>query len=166
MTADQWAAVSAIATAAAVVGTTLSGWVAVKAFRMAKAHDAILRGDEEIVAGRLQKPELLCFDHRKCVLWTHLVNRSTRRVVINDAKAFGPRGDPIEVTWSGRISDVGNPEGASGVLAVEAQTEVYLRRNDGQAFQEGTTVQLAHGFNGSPLVLKYSGFDWDDWAAS
>ena len=166
MTADQWAAVAALAAAVAVVGTTLSGIYALKAFRLAKSHEAMLRGDEEIVAGRLQKPDLQCLEHGQCVLWTHLVNRSHRQVVVSDVRAFGPRGDPIEVTWAGRISALGNPEGASGVLAIGSNTEIYLRRNDGISFQDGTIAKMAHGFEGSPLVLKYSALGWDDWVTS
>jgi hypothetical protein len=163
MSPESW---SAWAAWIALAGGTLSGFGAWKAYRLAKKHDDLLSGDQEIVAGRLQKPELAHFDHRKCVLWTHLVNRSSRRVVVHDVRAFGPRGEPIEITWSGRISEVGNVEAPSGVLAVEAQTEIYLRRNSGEAFPAGTIIKLAHGFPGSPLVLKYAVVDWDDWAAS
>lgn len=163
MAPESW---SAYAAWAGLIGGTLSGIGAWKAWRLAKAHDERLRGDEEIVAGRLQKPHLQHLDHSKCVLWTHLVNRSTRQVVVNGVRAFGPRGEPIDVTWSGRLSGVGNPENASGVLPVGVQTEIFMRRDDGQAFQDGTVVKISHGFNGSPLVLKYSGADWEDWVAS
>lgn len=148
-------------------GGTLSGFGAWKAYSLAKRHDELLRGDEVVVAGRLQKPGLLDLDHNKCVLWTHLVNRSPRKVVIDGLRVFGPDGDVIEVTWAGEIDDVGNPKGASGVLAVEAKTEFYCRRNDGESFLEGTVFKLSHGFQGSPLILRYVGEDgWDQWATT
>jgi hypothetical protein len=105
---------------------------------MAARHDALLRGDEEVVAGRLQKPDMTRLDHSKCVLWTHLVNRSQRRAMVTDVRAFEPSGQPIEITWSGQIDDVGNPEKASGVLSIELLTDLFLRRNDGRSFQDGT----------------------------
>jgi hypothetical protein len=145
----------------------LSGIGAWKAYRLAAKHDAVLSSDEQVVAGRLRKPDLAHIDHSKCVLWTHLVNRSQRRAVVNDVRAFEPDGKPIDVTWSGRISSVGNPEAASGLLPIELSTELYLRRDDGEAFRQDTTVKIAHTFKGSPLVLKFSSnFDWIEWATS
>jgi len=163
MAPDGW---SAWAAWLGLLGGALSGIGAWKAYRLAKAHDAVLQGDEEVLAGRLQKPDLQHLDHSKCVLWTHLVNRSHRRVAVSDVLAFGPRGEAIDIVWSGRIDSVGNPEGASGILSIGLDTELYLRRTDGESFSDGTVVKIAHGFRGSPLVVKYSSAGWADWVTS
>lgn len=161
MTPESW---SAWAAWAALFGTTLSGLYAAKAFSLARSHDAILRGDDVVIAGRLQKPDLHHPDHRKCVLWTHLVNRSSRRAVVTKVVAFETDARPIAVTWSGRISDVGNPEQSSGVLAVDIDASLFLRRDDGETMRDGTVVKITHSFSVAPLVLKYEEFgDWMDW---
>lgn len=159
MTPESW---SAWAAWLGLLGGSLSGIGAWKAYKLAKRHEELLRGDEEIVAGRLQKPDLTCHDHRKCVLWTDLVNRSPRRAVIDDVLVFGPRGEQIDVTWSGTMSDIGNIEGPTGVLAVESRTPIFIRRTRGEEFVEGTVVKLSHSFPGSPLVLKYRGVQWSE----
>ena len=164
MAPESW---SAWAAWIGLVGGTLSGIGAWRAYRLAAKHDAVLRGDEEVVAGQLHKPNLAHQDHSECVLWTHLVNRSQRRAVVNDVRAFEPGGKTIEITWSGQIDNVGNPQKVSGVLPIDHLTELYMRRNDGTSFRAGSTVKVAHSFKGSPAVLKYSpGFGWTDWVSS
>lgn len=161
MAPESW---SAWAAWAALVGSTASGIYAAKGFVLAKRHDTILRGDDELVGGRLQKPDLYELDHRRCVLWTTLVNRSSRKSVISGVIALDTSGQSIDIKWAGRTDSVGNPEGASGILAVGVSADLFLRRTDGKQFQDRTVVKVFHNFPGSPLTLKYEEHgDWLDW---
>ena len=68
----------------------------------------------------------------------------------------------IDISWSGEIDGLGGPQKCSGILAVEVSCELYVRRDDGEAFRDGTRISIEHNFENSPYVVKFG--PSDEWA--
>lgn len=119
-----------------------------------KRYEMLLRGDDRIVSGTLAHPPLNRIEYWQCVLGVRLVNCSSRRATVSDVRARH-RGQEIRVTWSDGIDAVGDPQGAGGVIAVDSSADLYIRRNDGKCFDDGTIITFRHSFQHEPVELCF-----------
>jgi hypothetical protein len=151
------------ATAAAVVSAlaaVISAACAVLTYRLTRKTQAEVEAEERLYAGQPTHPDLHGHNHRQAVIYCALFNKSTKkRAFVNAVRAFGDNGTEIEITWSDRIDDLGNPVMPSNLVAVPEQCHIYARRNDGEGLSSGT-LKIFHSFKNSPLVLTI-----DPWKA-
>ncbi len=135
MSAISGAIVSAIAAG-------ISALCAVLTYRLTRKTLAESEAEERLYAGQPTHPDLREHEHSQAVIY----------VVVNAVRAFDGDGTEIEVTWSDRIDDLGNPVFPSYLVAVLDLCHIYARRNDGEWFSSGT-IKIFHSFKNSPLVL-------------
>ena len=149
----------------ALVVSVVTGFFGIRGFLLSKKIQSELKGDEVLIPGVLHNPSLSHPDHENCVIQTTLFNKSKRKVYINKVQAFDAKGEEIEVTWSDRIDQYGNPQGGSQMIGVIDSTWLCIRRNDGLAFRD-VRVEVTHSFDTRPMVLIYEmGAGWQAYFA-
>lgn len=142
-------------------GTIISGIAALIAC-MALWHSfriqRQLSKDDRMVFSGLQHPELLHQSHIRPILLANVANLGRRKAVVTAVTAQTEYGAPIDVTWSSAIDGVGNPVGAHGLFLVdEKEVTLYIRRNDGNSFTEGSKIFVTHTHATAPQVLTFEG---------
>ncbi len=151
------------ATVAAVVSAIAAGIsaaCAVLTYRLTRKTQAEAEAEEHLYAGQPTHPDLRVHDHSQAVIYCAVFNKSTKKkVFVNAVRAFDGNRNEIEVTWSERIDDLGNPVLPSQLVAVPELCHIYARRNDGEWFSSGK-IKIFHSFKNSPLVLTV-----DPWKA-
>ena len=144
------------ATTAAIVSAIAAGISAVCAvlnYMITRKTQAEAEAEERLIAGQPKHPDLRIRDHSQAVIYCALFNKSTKKKAsVNAVKAFDGNGTEIEVTWSDRIDDYGNPVLPSNLVAVTDQCHIYALRNDGEWFSSGI-IKIFHSFKNNPLVL-------------
>lgn len=119
-----------------------------------------LRKDDRIIFDTLSRPGLRIREHAVPVLAVNLANLGRRKAAITSVLVNDTNNKPIDVTWSNVIDALGNTERPNGLFLVdEKEMTLFIRRNDGAAFPEGTTVQISHTHSSTPHVLVFSGLE-------
>jgi len=158
-------ATSALAPWLALVVSAVTGFFGIRAFLLSRRIQKDLKGDEALVAGVLHNPSLSHPDHENCVIQTTLFNKSKRKAYVSQVKAFDSKGEEIEITWSDRIDQYGNPNGGANLVGVIDSVPLCIRRNDGEGFRT-TRVEVTHSFDKKPMVLTYDiGAGWQAYFA-
>jgi hypothetical protein len=142
------------ATLVATVAAVIAAVSACLSYRLSKNIYDEIKSDETVIAGRLHHPGLQVADHDQCVLRCTLLNKSHRKAFISSVMAFGKDGKEIPITWSSSIDSIGTVLNPTGLLGLENNVDLVLRRNDGEEFKE-STVHIKHSFSDQLLELKF-----------
>jgi hypothetical protein len=139
--------IAIIATSISSLAASISAYVTYSTWRDSKS-------DERLIVSELQHGNVALYDHRKSVLWCALLNKSRKKVDIQSVFAYDNNNEPIKITWSNRIDDFGNPQNASGRLVVVDNENLYIRRNDGKAFNS-CKIDIHHSFSRTPYRTSF-----------
>ncbi len=120
------------------MGRAISGWTglisastALLSFRMARSLYGDAKSDERLIVGTPTHPQLS--------------HKSKRKAYINDVRVYGRDGLGIAVTWSEAIDKHGKPLLATGLVGIVDSATIYVRRDDGLAF-EFARIRYGHSF--------------------
>ncbi len=138
----------------ALLMSAVTGFFAIKGFLLSKKIQSELKSDEVLIPGMLHNPSLLDPHHENCVIQATIFNKSKRKAFISKVQVFNANGEEIEVTWSDRIDQYGNPQGRSQMIGIIDSTSLCIRRNDGNAIRSAH-VEVTHSCDPKPLVLLY-----------
>src|SRR5258708_37766284 len=129
----------------ALAVSIVTGFFGIRAFLLSRRIQRDLKGDDVLVPGILHNPSLSHPNHQNCVIQTTLFNKSKRKAYVSRVKAFDSKGEKIDITWSDRIDQYGNPTGDAQLLGIVDSSSLCIRRNDGKAFRM-TRVEVTHSF--------------------
>ena len=150
---------------AAIVVSMIAVVVSVCGYSLAKRIQNELKADEVLMAGEFHNPSLSHPDHENSVIQTIILNKSKRKAHISKVLVFDSNGAEIEVTWSDKIDQCGNPVGRSQMIGIVDSTSLCIRRNDGTAFYNAR-VEVSHSFDTKPMILRYEmGPGWQKYFA-
>ena len=138
----------------ALIVSMVTGYFGIRGFLLSKTIQSELKSDEVLIPGELYNPSLMHPDHENCVIQTTLFNKSKRKAHIFKVQAFDAKGLEIDIAWSDRIDQYGNPQGRERMIGVIDSSALCIRRNDGSAFRSAR-VEISHSLNAKPLILKY-----------
>ncbi len=115
-----------------------------------------------LIVSKLQHPDLRERSHKKCVLGCSLVNKSGDTIVINKVIALDRKNVPIRITWSNRISELGNPIDPRELIGIKnAETEtLFLRANTGEEI-EYCKLEIYHSISDKPLIQTFD--EYEGW---
>jgi hypothetical protein len=134
------------------MGRAISGWTglisastALLSFRMARSLYGDAKSDERLIVGTPTHPQLSHQEDANAVLQLPVFNKSKRKAYINDVRVYGRDGLGIAVTWSEAIDKHGKPLLATGLVGIVDSATIYVRRDDGLAF-EFARIRYGHSF--------------------
>lgn len=144
-------------------GACASAFAAIRIFMLQRAERLETKRDEYLAHEAPRRPDLDCAEHAKCVITFEIFNKSQRKALICDVRAFSNQGNLINITWSDRVDKFGNPSPSRQMLGIDDMVTIYLRRDDGEAFSwarievENSWQTLAFDFD---IVAQRSSNDW------
>jgi len=119
---------------------------------------------DSLVVSNLQHPDLRERDHRMCVLGCTIVNKSGQTAAITKVIALDQKNNPIQITWSNRISALGNPINPHGLIGIKDTETLFVRENTGKEL-DFCKLEIYHSFSDKPLSVifdeyaEYAGWD-------
>jgi hypothetical protein len=123
-------------------------------YRLSKKIYDEIKSDQTIIAGPPHHPGLLIRDHDDCVLRFSLFNKSHRKSYVSSVSAFDAKGNRIEIEWSNQIDSLGNILEPKGLIGIENEVYLAIRRNDGKDFSQ-TTIRIVHSFSKEEVLISY-----------
>lgn len=144
---------SDIASPAIAIGSLA---VAIWSLHHTKQVEARLTKDERLVFGPLKNPRLATYDHARAVLVCKVVNVGRRRATIDKIEVHNRLGNTVAVTWASEIDGFGNPLDPLELVAVDSSANIYIRRDDGIAHTENSTIIVHHSQSETPEVLQFT----------
>lgn len=149
-----------IATAAAaflaMMAAIASACCAIATLRLSKRLESEARADEKIVLGPLGYAECVDSTHQMSVISCVLVNPSRRRGgYIDDVCAYDGAGNAIRIQWSSSVDTLGRKTNPGYLIAVPAQTSLYVRRSDGENIPY-MRIEVHHSFSNTPITGVFS----------
>jgi hypothetical protein len=150
---------SMIAAWFSALAACLSGLSAYFNYRLAKDTRDLARVDERLMAGVPANPDLQERDHRECVLWFPVFNKSSRKATVHQVRVKGEDGKAIDIDWSDEIDRLGTILHEGRLVGVIDEASLFIRRRDGKEFRR-VTIQVSHSHPGSPLLLVFDPLRW------
>jgi hypothetical protein len=150
-TTSQYAVVAALMSALAA---GLSAVTAVRNFKLARAIQLDAKADERIVIGDVAHPSLRTHAHAVAVLQLPIFNKSKRKATLSDLTAYDQRAQPIPITWSSAIDELGMPQSPTNLVGITDACTLYVRRNDGNHF-DYTRIMFADSFSSAKNVVIF-----------
>lgn len=139
-----------IASSAAVVAAVSAFF----SYRLSKKIYDEIKSDQTIIVGPPHHPVLEVTAHYYCVLRFSLFNKSNRKAYVTSVTAFDTKGKRIEIKWSNQIDKLGNVLDPKGLVGIENEAYMAIRRNDGQEFGQ-TTIRISHSFSEEDVFITY-----------
>ena len=130
-TTSQYAVIAAFMSA---IAAGLSALTAVRNYKLARSIQLAAKADERIVIGEVAHPSLRTQAHADAVLQIPIFNKSKRKATVTDLTAYDRRSQPVPVTWSNAIDEMGNPQSPANLVGITDAGTLYVRRNDGERF--------------------------------
>ena len=147
-------AFSAIAAILAALAAIFSGWCAFFSYRLSCKLRDEMKSDERIIISKIIHPDLAHHDHEKCVIKCNIFNKSKRKVFVSKVQAYDRNNNPIDITWSNRISEVGNPENPCELIGIVDTEELFVRQNMGEEI-DFCRLELFHSFSSDPIIAVF-----------
>jgi len=114
-----------------------------------------------LVVSKLQHPDLREHDHSACVVGCTIVNKSGQMATINKVNAYDHKDNPIQITWSNQISELGNPINPCELIGIKDTETLFLRENMGKEI-EYCKLEIFHSFSAKPITVIFDEYaDWD-----
>ena len=146
---------TSVASVAAAVFSGICAWLSFKL--SIKIRDE-LKSDEIIIASKLINPGLSTPSHDDCVIFCTLFNKSKRKTFVNKVEAFNTSGKMISITWSGTITQLGNPIKPCELIGIVDTHELFVRKDDGKEMED-CLLKIHHSFSSSPLNVMFSPYE-------
>lgn len=157
MTTTDWIAVAAIVVASIAAAIAFAG------YRHSVEVERRLMKDERIQFGPVHQLALSSPDHGRAMLTVHLVNLGRRKATVTKVEAMDQLGR-VDVEWSTSIDAFGNLVESKGLVLVDPEISLHVRRPDGAAFEEGSKLFVTHSQADTPAELTFDGIT--GWAKS
>lgn len=121
-----------------------------------KKEEKAIPNPDNLIVSKLQHPDLRERSHKKCVLGCSIVNKSGDTIVINKVIALDRKNEPIRITWSNRISELGNPIDPRELIGIKnAETEtLFLRANTGNEI-DFCKLEIYHSLSDNPITKTF-----------
>lgn len=123
-------------------------------FRLGRAMQEDAKSDERLIVGSIFHPNLRERSHADCLIQLSIFNKSKRKAYIDGVSVYDRKNNPIEVTWSEEIDDLGNPKRASELIGIIDTVTLYIRRNDGEELDHAR-VLFSHSFSDTREVVIF-----------
>ena len=143
-----------------VLAAILSGWCAFLSYKLAAKLRDEMKSDERIIVSRIIHPGLPTPEHDNCVITCTLFNKSKRKAYVNRVSAYDRQDESMEVTWSNRINEYGNPETPCGLIGIVDEGTLFLRRNDGKEI-EYCRMEIFHSFSRTSITVAFNKYAED-----
>ena len=150
-TTSQYAVFAALMSA---VAAGLSAVTAIRNYKLARSIQLDAKADERIVIGEVAHPSLRTQAHADSVIQIPIFNKSKRKATVTDLTVYDRRSNPIPVTWSNAIDDLGNPQSPANLVGLTDACTLYARRNDGEQF-EYARVMFADSFSTAKNMIIF-----------
>ena len=117
-----------------------------------KRLESEAKADEKIVLGPLGYAESVKSAHQMSVNSCVLVNPSRRRGgYIDDVRAYDGTGNAIAIQWCSSVDELGRKTNPGYLIAVPAQTSLYVLRSDGEIISY-MRIEAHHSFSDTPVT--------------
>lgn len=136
------------------LAAVFSAVAAFLSFKLARSIQDELKSDETLISGVIGHPALKERSHADAIVQIPVFNKSKRKAYIDALAVYDRNGQPIEVTWSDKIDDCGNPSDPSKLIGIIDFTTVYVRRNDGEKFTYAR-ILFKHSFSETRCVAVF-----------
>ena len=150
-TTSQYAVFAAFMSA---VAAGLSAVAAVRNYKLARSIQLDAKADERIVIGEVAHPSLRTQAHADAVIQVPIFNKSKRKASVTDLTVYDRRSNPIPVTWSNAIDDLGSPLSPANLVGLTDACTLYARRNDGERF-EYARIMFADSFSSAKNMVIF-----------
>lgn len=145
---------SALTTALSSLAAIFSGACAFLSYNLATKIRDELKSDERIIAGVPIHPDVRERAHSESVIQCTLFNKSKRKAYVNSVSAYDRKGGMIDVTWSNTIDALGNPQSPCQLIGIVDSCPLFVRRNDGEAF-DFARISMLHSFSDVPMSVIF-----------
>ena len=145
---------SAIAAILATLAAIFSGWGAFLSYRLSSKLRDEMKSDERIIISKIIHPDLAHHDHKKCVIKCNIFNKSKRKVFVSKAQAYDSKNNSMDITWSNRINEFGNPENPCELIGIVDTEELFVRQNVGEEI-DFCRLEIFHSFSSVPVTAVF-----------
>ncbi len=128
------------------LAAVFSATTAYRSFQLACSIQEDMKSDERLIIGAVAHPALRERSHAEAVIQIPIFNKSKRKAYIDGLSVYDRASKPIDVTWSEKIDNLGNPEHPSKLVGVIDSVTLYIRRNDGEELNYAR-VLFSHSFS-------------------
>lgn len=150
-TTSQYAVFAAFMSA---VAAGMSAVAAVRNYKLARSIQLDAKADERIVIGEVAHPSLRTQVHADAVIQVPIFNKSKRKATVTDLTVYDRGSNPIGITWSNVIDDLGNPQSPANLVGLTDACTLYARRNDGERF-EYARIMFADSFSSAKNMVIF-----------
>jgi len=119
---------------------------------------------DPLIVSKLSHPALRERDHRISVLGCTIFNKSRQKGVTTKVNAYDKRDNLMNITWSNKIDDFGNPINPCELIGIIDKESLFVRANDGKKI-EFCKLEIIHSFSDTPLTVTFDEYA-DGWKLS
>lgn len=145
---------SVIAAVLAALAAIFSGFCAYFSYKLSCKLRDEMKSDERLIVSKIIHPGLAVHDHDKCVVKCNIFNKSKRKAYVNKVQAFDHNNNPIDITWSNHINELGNPENPCELIGIVDTEELFVRQNMGEDV-DFCKLEIFHSFSSLPTVAIF-----------
>lgn len=139
---------------ASVLAAVFSGWCAYLSYKLSVRLREETKSDETLISSKLIHPGLQTGAHDDAVITCDLFNKSKRKVIVSEVRAFGRKGNPIAITWSNQIDQCGNPLRPCELIGIVDTEKLFIRANIEEKISF-CRLEICHSFSTAPLVAVF-----------
>lgn len=143
-----------ITTILSTLAAIFSGWCAYLSFKLSVKLREEMKSDERLIVSKVIHPGLAVRDHDNCVIKCNIFNKSKRKAFINNVQAYDRKNAPIDITWSNRINQLGNPENPCQLIGIVDTEELFVRQNGGEEISY-CRLEIFHSFSSLPTTAIF-----------
>jgi len=151
-----------IAAILASLAALISGWSAFLNYRLSSQLRDEIKSDETLIVSKLVHPNLEVMAHRHCVIKCNLFNKSKRKAHVNKVKVYSRKNNLLEITWSNKIDNFGNPQNPCELIGIIDMEELFVRQNNGE-WIESCIIEIFHSFSTQPIVVAFDPDSMEDY---
>lgn len=121
---------------------------------------------DALIVSKLSHPDLRERNHRASVLGCTVFNKSGQKGAITKVNAYDKRNNLMNVTWSNKIDDFGNPVNPSELIGIIDQASLFIRANVEKEISF-CKLEILHTFSDTPLTVTFDEYAvTESWAAA
>jgi len=143
-----------LSTSLSALAAIFSGTCAFLSYKLARKIQDELKTDERIVAGVPIHPNLSVRAHSVAVIQCTLFNKSKRKTYLNSVSAYDRRDANIDVTWSDKIDQLGNPQNPCQLVGIVDSSSLFVRMNNGNEI-DYARLEISHSFSKAPMTVIF-----------
>lgn len=147
-------ATSVITTILSTLAAIFSGWCAYLSYMLSVKLREEMKSDERLIVSKVIHPGLEVRDHDNCVIKCNIFNKSKRKAFISNVQAYDRKNSPMDITWSNRINQCGNPENPCQLIGIVDTEELFVRQNVGEEISY-CRLEIFHSFSSLPTIVIF-----------